>query len=56
METLFNENIFFIFFFAILSIYNYSELKDYQKMAIIYISVYALTTLNIIGVKMAFLL
>jgi hypothetical protein len=53
METLFNENIIFVFFFAILAIYNYSNLKEYQRMAIIYISVYALAVLNIIGVKLA---
>ena len=53
MEVLFNENIIFIFFFAIIAIYNYSDMREYQKMAIIYISVYALVILNIIGVKMA---
>lgn len=56
MEALFDENIIFIFFFAMIAIYNYSDLKEYQRMAIIYISVYALTVLNIIGVKLAFLL
>ena len=49
MESLFNENIIFIFFFAMIAIYNYSDLKEYQRMAIIYITVYALTILNIIG-------
>ena len=53
METLFNENIIFVFFFAMIAIYNYSDLKEYQRMAIIYISVYALTVLDIIGVKLA---
>lgn len=38
METLFNKNIIFIFFFAMIAIYNYSDLKEYQRMAIIYIS------------------
>lgn len=56
MERLFNENIIFIFFFAMIAIYNYSDLKEYQRMAIIYISVYALTILNIIGVKLAVVL
>ena len=56
MENLFNENIIFIFFFAMIAIYNYSDLKEYQRMTIIYISVYALTVLNIIGVKLAVLL
>ena len=53
MESLFNENIIFVFFFAMIAIYNYSDLKEYQRMAIIYISVYALTVLDIIGVKLA---
>lgn len=56
METLFNENTIFIFFFAMIAIYNYSDLKEYQRMAIIYISVYALIVLNIIGVKLAVVL
>lgn len=56
MESLFNENIIFIFFFAMIAIYNYSDFKEYQRMTIIYISVYALTILNIIGVKLAVVL
>ena len=56
METLFNEDTIFVFFFAMIAIYNYSDLREYQRMAIIYISVYALTVLNIIGVKMALVL
>lgn len=56
METLFNENTIFIFFFAMIAIYNYSDLKEYQRMAIIYISVYSLTVLNAIGVKLALVL
>ena len=56
MESLFNENIIFIFFFAMIAIYNYSDMKEYQRMAIIYISVYALTFLNIIGIKLAVIL
>lgn len=39
-----------------IAIYNYSDLKEYQRMAIIYISVYALAVLNIVGIKMALLL
>ncbi len=56
METLFNENTIFVFFFAMIAIYNYSDLKEYQRMAIIYISVYSLTVLNVIGVKLALVL
>ena len=39
MVDLFNENTLFVFFFAMVAIYNYSALKEYQRMAIIYISV-----------------
>lgn len=53
MENLFNGNIIFIFFFAMIAIYNYSDMREYQRMTIIYISVYSLTVLNIIGVKLA---
>lgn len=56
MENLFNENIIFVFFFAMIAVYNYSNLKEYQRMSIIYISVYALAVLNIIGVKLAIVL
>lgn len=56
MESLFNENIIFVFFFAMIAIYNYSDLKEYQRMAIIYITVYALMVLDIIGIKLAFFL
>lgn len=37
MVDLFNENTLFVFFFAMVAIYNYSALKEYQRMAIIYI-------------------
>jgi len=33
MESLFNENT--IFSFAMIAIYNYSDLKEYQRMGII---------------------
>ena len=48
--------LFSFFFFAMIAIYNYSDLKEYQRMAIIYISVSALVVLNIIGVKLELLL
>ena len=38
MVDLFNENTLFVLFFAMVAIYNYSALKEYQRMAIIYIS------------------
>ncbi len=53
METLFSGNIIFVFFFAMIAVYNYSDLREYQRMAIIYITIYALEILNIIGAKMA---
>ena len=57
MEALFpNDNNIVIFMFGMLAIYNYSHLREYQRMAIIYISVYLLTVLNVIGVKLAFAL
>ena len=37
MVDLFNENTLFVLFFAMVAIYNYSALKEYQRMAIIYI-------------------
>ena len=52
MVDLFNENTLFVFFFAMVAIYNYSALKEYQRMAIIYISVYALAALDIISIKL----
>ena len=30
MEALFNGNVVFVFFFAVIAIYNYSDLKEYQ--------------------------
>ena len=45
MVDLFNENTLFVLFFAMVAIYNYSALKEYQRMAIIYISIYALAAL-----------
>ena len=45
MVDLFNENTLFVLFFAMVAIYNYSDLKEYQRMAIIYISIYALAAL-----------
>lgn len=53
MEALFNGNIVFVFFFAMIAIYNYSDLKEYQRIAIIYITVYSLVVIGIIGIKLA---
>lgn len=54
METLFNNSTIFIFFFAMISIFNYSDMKLEQRISIIYVSVYAMVALSIIGLKMAF--
>ena len=56
MEELFNGNIIFVFFFAMIAIYNYSDLKEYQRIAIIYITVYSLVITNIVGVTLAIIL
>lgn len=56
MEELFNGNIIFVFFFAMIAIYNYSDLKEYQRIAIIYITVYSLVVTNIVGVTLAIIL
>lgn len=56
MEALFNGNIIFVFFFAMIAIYNYSDLKEYQRIAIIYITVYSLVVTNIVGISMAIVL
>lgn len=56
MEELFNGNIIFVFFFAMIAIYNYSDLKEYQRIAIIYITVYSLVVTNIIGITLAIIL
>lgn len=56
MEALFDGNIVFVFFFAMVAIYNYSDLKEYQRIAIIYITVYSLVVTGIVGIKLAIIL
>lgn len=56
MEKLFDGNIIFIFFFSMIAIYNYSNLKEYQRIAIIYITIYSLVVFEIISVKLAIIL
>lgn len=53
MEALFSGNIIFIFFFAMIAIYNYTDLKEYQRIAIIYITVYSLVVTNVVSTKLA---
>ncbi len=55
MEELFNSSV-FIFFFAMIAIFNYSDLKVNQRVSIIYVTVYCLVALNIVGLKTAFFL
>lgn len=54
LEELFNNSSIFIFFFAMIAIFNYVDLNVNQRISIIYVTVYALVALNIIGLKTAF--
>lgn len=56
MEALFENNIVFIFFFAIIGIFNYSDMKEYQRIAIIYITIYSLVFLRKITVILSLIL
>ncbi|ROR29202.1 hypothetical protein EDD66_103137 [Mobilisporobacter senegalensis] len=42
MAQLFDNNFIFVYFFAIITIFNYSCLKEFQKIVIIYITVFSL--------------
>ena len=53
MEDLFQNSTLFIFFFAMLAIFNYTDMKLEQRICIIYVSVYAMVVLGIIGLRMA---
>lgn len=56
MDSLIDGNIILIFFFTMIAIYNYSNLKEYQRIAIIYITTYSLVLSKIISVKLAIVL
>lgn len=56
MDSLIDGNIILIFFFTMIAIYNYSNLKEYQKIAIIYITTYSLALSKIISIKLAIIL
>lgn len=56
MEALFNGNIIFVFFFSMIAIYNYSDMKEYQRITIIYITVYSLVLTDILGTILAIVL
>lgn len=55
VEAFFDNSMIFIFFFAMLSIFNYTDMRMEQRLSIIYISVYAMTVLGTIGTKTAYL-
>lgn len=55
MEDFFNNSTLFLFFFAMLSIFNYTDMRMEQRLSVIYISVYAMTMLGTIGTKTAYL-
>lgn len=46
MENFFDENLILLFFFSVIAVYNYSDLKEYQKICIIYIAVYSMIILK----------
>ena len=56
MDSLIDGNIILIFFFTMIAIYNYSNLKEYQRIAIIYITTYSLALSKIISIKLAIVL
>lgn len=56
MEALFNGNIIFIFFFAMIAIYNYSDLRENQRITIIYITVYSLALTGILDILLSIVL
>ncbi len=53
MEALFENSPIFVFFFAMIAIFNYTDLKIEQRLSIMYISIYALVATKAIGLKMA---
>lgn len=58
MDTLFNNNLFFVYLFACIAITNYSNLKENQKILLIYLMTFGLAFLNILdfGMSVIFLL
>lgn len=53
MEVLFDNNIIVLFVFAAITIFDYSAIREYQKIAIIYMTAYALSLLGIVSPLMA---
>lgn len=56
MEELFKDNLILFFLFAIISIYGYSEFKEYQRVTILYITVYALSIIHIFSSTVSIIL
>lgn len=54
MADLFGGKAIFVFFFAMIAIYNYSNLKEYQRITIIYVTIYCLRITNVVSTKTAF--
>lgn len=55
MELLFGGKAIFVFFFAMIAIYNYSNLKEYQRITIIYVTIYCLRLTGVVGSATAFI-
>lgn len=53
MDTLFNNNLFFVYLFACIAIVNYSTLKESQKILLIYLMTFGLAFLNILDFGMS---
>lgn len=51
MQSLFGDNIFFIYFLGCLTILNYSSFKENQKILLLYIISYGLCFLDVLGCK-----
>lgn len=55
MAELFGGNAVFVFFFAMIAIYNYSNLKEYQRITIIYVTIYCLRMTDAVTTITAFI-
>lgn len=53
MESLFNNNLFFIYLFACIAIVNYPNFKENQKILLIYLMTFGLSFLNILDFAMS---
>lgn len=55
MAELFGGNAVFVFFFAMIAIYNYSNLKEYQRITIIYVTIFCLRLTDAVTTITAFI-